>query len=64
LMRKIKGVQKKLIQMNMNLNTPVLNVGFNTMTNPYAWFLSDLDNIPKNGLNVFSTFACGGGYGI
>lgn len=45
----------------MNLNTPVLNVVFNTMTNPYAWFLSDLDNIPKNGLNVFSTFSCGGG---
>jgi DNA (cytosine-5)-methyltransferase 1 len=31
------------------------------MTNPCAWFLSDLQNIPKNGLKVMSTFACGGG---
>ena len=29
--------------------------------NPHAWFLSDLKNIPQNGLKVFSTFACGGG---
>jgi len=29
----------------MNLNTPVLNVGFNTMTNP---FLSDLGILSKN----------------
>lgn len=45
----------------MNLNTPVLNVGFNIMTNPYAWFLKDLQSISKNGLTVFSTFSCGGG---
>jgi DNA (cytosine-5)-methyltransferase 1 len=31
------------------------------MTNPHAWFLSDLEKIPKNGLKVMSTFACGGG---
>ena len=31
------------------------------MTNPYAWFLSDLESTPKNGLKVFSTFSCGGG---
>ena len=31
------------------------------MTNPCAWFLSDLKKIPKNGVKVFSTFACGGG---
>lgn len=31
------------------------------MTNPHAWFLSDLDKVPKNGLKVMSTFACGGG---
>lgn len=31
------------------------------MTNPCAWFLSDLENIPKNELKVFSTFSCGGG---
>lgn len=27
----------------------------------YKWSLKDLDNIEKNNLNVFSTFACGGG---
>ena len=31
------------------------------MTNSCAWNLSDLDSVPKNGLNVMSTFACGGG---
>lgn len=30
-------------------------------TNPHAWLLSDLDSVPKNGLKVMSTFACGGG---
>jgi DNA (cytosine-5)-methyltransferase 1 len=25
------------------------------------WYLKDIDAIPKNGLNVFSTFSCGGG---
>jgi len=29
--------------------------------NPHAWFLKDLDSVPKNGLKVMSTFACGGG---
>lgn len=29
--------------------------------NPHAWHLADLDKIPKHGLRVFSTFACGGG---
>lgn len=27
----------------------------------YKWNLSDLKNVPKNGLKVFSCFACGGG---
>jgi len=27
----------------------------------YRWRLSDLDKVQKNGLKVFSTFACGGG---
>lgn len=27
----------------------------------YKWNLSDLEKVPKNGLNVFSCFACGGG---
>jgi DNA (cytosine-5)-methyltransferase 1 len=31
------------------------------MTNPYAWNLSDLQKIPKNGVKVMSTFSCGGG---
>jgi DNA (cytosine-5)-methyltransferase 1 len=31
------------------------------MSNPHAWFLSDLTSIPSNGINVMSTFACGGG---
>jgi len=31
------------------------------MTNSCAWNLSDLASVPKNGLNVMSTFACGGG---
>jgi len=26
-----------------------------------AWNLSDLESVPKNGVKVFSTFACGGG---
>ena len=30
-------------------------------SNPHAWLLSDLAAVPKNGLKVFSTFACGGG---
>ena len=30
-------------------------------SNPYAWYLSDLDKVPQNNLKVFSTFACGGG---
>jgi DNA (cytosine-5)-methyltransferase 1 len=26
-----------------------------------AWELAELENVPKNGLRVMSTFACGGG---
>jgi DNA (cytosine-5)-methyltransferase 1 len=33
----------------------------NLMANSHAWFLSDLETVPKNGLKVMSTFACGGG---
>lgn len=29
--------------------------------NKCAWFLSDLDALPKKGIKVMSTFACGGG---
>ena len=28
---------------------------------PWQWKLSDLEQVPKNGLKVFSTFSCGGG---
>jgi len=31
------------------------------MKRPIQWRLSDLANVKKNGLKVFSTFACGGG---
>lgn len=30
-------------------------------SNPHAWFLSDLDSVPRTGLKVMSTFSCGGG---
>jgi DNA (cytosine-5)-methyltransferase 1 len=29
--------------------------------NPHSWLISDLDDVPKNNINVFETFACGGG---
>lgn len=28
---------------------------------PWKWYLSDLANVPKNGMKVFSCFSCGGG---
>ena len=31
------------------------------MPHPLDWSLSDLESVPKNGLNVFSLFHCGGG---
>lgn len=31
------------------------------MSNPVAWYLKDLKDIPQNGLKVMSTFSCGGG---
>lgn len=43
-----------------NINAP--DVDLNSMNKPdCAWMLSDLDSIPKNGVKVMSTFACGGG---
>ena len=30
-------------------------------SNPHAWLLSELKDVPKNGVKVMSTFACGGG---
>ena len=38
------------------------NVDLNLMNNfTYKWKLTDLQNVPRNGLEVFSCFACGGG---
>lgn len=31
------------------------------VANPHAWNLTDLADVPQNGIKVFSTFACGGG---
>ena len=28
---------------------------------PWKWGLKDLEQVPKNGLTVFSCFSCGGG---
>lgn len=47
--------------MMRNLNTHAQNVVFASTDFPYKWKLSDLDNRPKNGFNVFSCFSCGGG---
>lgn len=45
-----------------NLITNAQNAILNLMIkNKYAWVLSDLDKVEKNGFTVFSTFACGGG---
>lgn len=46
----------------MILNTLVLSADLNSMNKfTYKWHLADLKNVPKNGLKVFSCFACGGG---
>lgn len=45
----------------MNSNTNVPNVNSSSTTNPHAWFLKDLKNVPQNGLKVMTTFSCGGG---
>ena len=47
--------------MPMRSITNARNVDLNLMSNPHAWNLSDLANVPKNGLKVMSTFSCGGG---
>ena len=47
----------------MSLTTAARAAGSSsTMNKPdCAWNLSDLESVPKNGVKVFSTFACGGG---
>lgn len=48
----------------MIYNINAQNVGLNLMSDfipSYKWNLSDLNKVNKNGLKVFSCFACGGG---
>ena len=48
--------------MSSTWNANAQNVDLSlTMNNPHAWNLSDLPSIPQNGLNVMTTFSCGGG---
>ena len=48
--------------MSSTWNANALNADLSlTMTNPHAWNLSDLKDVPKNGLSVMTTFSCGGG---
>ncbi len=32
--------------------------------NSYRWYLSDLKEVEQNGLKVFNTFSCGGGFSM
>ena len=45
------------------MNAPVASSSSTTSLHrfPWKWKLSDLDKVKKNGLTVFSCFACGGG---
>ena len=44
------------------INAPNVDLSLMMTNKPdCAWTLTDLDSIPKNGLKVMSTFACGGG---
>lgn len=49
----------------MIFSISALNVGLNLMSEEfkpsYKWSLRDLEKVKKNGLKVFSCFACGGG---
>src|SRR5688572_31817115 len=57
--RTLSSMQTSLV---MICNTHVHLVGLNSMTKfTYKWNLSDLKDVTKNGLKVFSCFACGGG---
>lgn len=48
--------------MNFNLSADVRSAVSNSIRRPdCAWDLADLERVPKNGIKVFSTFACGGG---
>ncbi len=48
--------------MNSHLSVPAQSVGSSSLQKPdCAWNLTDLKDVPQNGLKVMSTFACGGG---
>ena len=45
-----------------NLNANVQGAGLSSIHKfPWKWQFSDIANVKKNGLNVFSCFSCGGG---
>lgn len=45
------------------MSAPAASSGSTTSAHrfPWKWWLRDLASVPKNGMNVFSCFACGGG---
>lgn len=45
---------------NLIWNVPDVDLG-GMMSKEYIWSLENLKNVKKNGLKVFSCFACGGG---
>lgn len=48
--------------MDSNLNVVVQSAASSSIRRPdCAWDLADLERVPRNGIKVFSTFACGGG---
>lgn len=49
--------------MILNIRAPAaaLNLMIEEYKPSYKWYLKDLDKVKKNGLKVFSCFACGGG---
>lgn len=44
-----------------NSSTSARNAVSGSTDFPWKWFLKDLDERPKNGCSVFSSFSCGGG---
>jgi DNA (cytosine-5)-methyltransferase 1 len=48
--------------MDSNLSADAQSAVLSSIRRPdFAWDLADLERVPKNGIKVFSTFACGGG---
>jgi DNA (cytosine-5)-methyltransferase 1 len=63
--RRQKAAPKKSMLMALAWGTSARDADLNLiqkMNKPdCAWMLADLDKVPKNGIKVMSTFACGGG---